>query len=334
MAQITPFGQVPGLGAVDQITLSGGGLTAQVLTYGAILRDLRIAGHDAPLVLGFDALAPYLAHGGYFGATVGRCANRIAGGAFTLDGRAYQLDQNDGPNHLHGGAGGFAARLWTIAALGADHVTLALASPAGDMGYPGALAVSLSLRLLAGGVLDLVIQASTDAPTLCNLAHHSYFNLGGGDILSHDLTIHAPHYLPTTAQHIPSGRIAPVTGAFNFTQPQRLADACAQAAIDHNFCLSHSPQPLRPVASLSHKRLQMQVSTDQPGLQIYDAARMNVPVPGLEGRHYGPYAGLAIEPQFWPDAINHRGWAQPVLRPGQTYHQHTQFAFTLKPEVT
>lgn len=332
MAQIQSFGAEPDGGRVDQITLNGGGLTAHILTYGAILRDLRLAGHDAPLVLGFEMLQPYLDHGGYFGATVGRCANRIAGGAFTLDGMAHQLDRNDGENHLHGGQRGLSKSLWTVTDAGAGHVTLGLVSPAGEMGYPGTLTLALTITLLPrgvhSGVLDLMMTATTDAPTLCNPAHHSYFNLGAPDILSHSLQIEAPHYLPTTAEHLPTGQLAPCMGAFNFTHPRHLADACASAAIDHNFCLSHAPQPLRRVATLAHKGLKMQVSTDQPGLQIYDAARMQVPTLGLEGRTYGPYGGLAMEPQFWPDAINHPDWAQPVLRPGQTYRQHTQFAFS------
>lgn len=328
MAQITPFSHAPNGAAVQQITLQGGGLTAQVLTYGAILRDLRLDDHAQPLVLGFETFAPYIDHPGYFGATVGRCANRIAAGRFTLNGQAYQLPLNNGPNHLHGGPSGISHHVWDIADHSDNSVTLTYTSPDGDMGYPGTLHIRLTISLLKGGVLDLKMSATSDAPTLCNLAHHSYFNLGGADVLSHHLQIHADHYLPVDATLIPTGEIADTTGTpFDFHQPTLLATAC-KTAIDHNFCLSHAPQSLRHVATLSTKSIAMQINTDQPGLQIYDAARMNVPVPGLTGQAYGPYAGIAMEPQLWPDAINHPDWTQPVLNPGDTYTQHSQFAFS------
>jgi aldose 1-epimerase len=172
------------------------------------------------------------------------------------------------------------------------------------------------------------MSATSDAPTLCNLAHHSYFNLGGADILSHHLQIHADRYLPVDETLIPTGEIAGTTGTpFDFRKPTLLATAC-KTAIDHNFCLSDTPQALRHVATLSTETIQMHINTDQPGLQIYDTGRMNVPVPGLLGQTYGPYAGLAMEPQLWPDAINHPDWAQPVLNPGNTYTQHSQFVFS------
>ncbi len=327
MAQVTSFGETPDGRSVDQITLRGGGLTAQVLTYGAILRDLRLDGHAQPLVLGFETFAPYIDHPGYFGATVGPCANRIAAGRFTLNGQVHQLDLNNGPNHLHGGRGGISHQIWTIVGHTDHSAALTLTSPKGHMGYPAALHIRLTMTLLPNGVLDLQMSATSDAPTLCNLAHHSYFNLGGADILAHRLHIHADHYLPVDAGLIPTGQIADVTGTpFDFRAPVQLATAC-KAAIDHNFCLSHGLQPLRAVATLSTDVIAMQINTDQPGLQIYDASRMNVPVSGLNGQTYGPYAGLAMEPQLWPDAINHPDWAQPVLSPGETYTQHSQFAF-------
>lgn len=331
MVQITPFGQCPDGRTVQQITLRGGGLTAQVLTYGAILRELRLDGHPHPLTLGFDSLSPYIDHPGYFGATVGRCANRIAQGRFTLNGQPFYLNQNEGPNHLHGGSNGTAQHLWAIAGHSDHSATLTLILPANQMGYPGTLTMGLTMSLLQNGVLDLQYMARTDAPTLCNLAHHSYFNLGGADILSHYLQISAPQYLPVDAGLIPTGQVAETSGTpFDFQSAKPLAAACAATAIDHNFCLSHAPQPLRHVASLSADTLAMHIHTDQPGLQIYDAARMNVPVPGLNGQTYGPYAGLAMEPQLWPDAINHPDWAQPVLNPGDSYRQHSQFIFTRK----
>ncbi len=328
MAQIIPFGQTVDGRMVEQITLRGGGLTAQVLTYGAILRDLRLEGHAPPLVLGFERFTPYIDHPGYFGATVGPCANRIAKGRFSLNGQTYQLEQNNGANHLHGGSNGTAFQIWTIADHSDHSATFTLVSHREETRYPGTLHICLKLALLPGGVMDLQISASTDAPTLCNLAHHSYFNLGGADILSHHLQIAADHYLPVDETLIPTGEVAPIAGTpFDFRSAKPLAAACNAVGIDHNFCLSQARQALRPVATLSTDAITMQVNTDQPGLQIYDAARMSVPVPGLNGP-LGPYAGIAMEPQLWPDAINHPDWAQPVLHPGETYRQHSQFKFT------
>ncbi|SEN16690.1 aldose 1-epimerase [Pseudorhodobacter antarcticus] len=316
MTQITPFGHAPH-GPVHQITLQNDHLTAHILTLGATLRDLRLHGHAPPLVLGFEILDPYLTQPGYFGATVGRCANRIAQGRFMLDGQPHQLDINNAPNHLHGGANGISTQIWTIA----DHTenTLTLTLTDAPNPYPGTLNITQTFRL-TNATLDITITATTDQPTLCNIAHHSYFNLGAPDIRDHTLTINAPHHLPTQNQ-IPTGTLT-MPRDFDFQTPRRLRDA--NPAIDHNFCLTpgHAPN-----ATLRYNGLQMDLHTDQPGLQIYDAARMHTTAPGLAGHPYGPYAGLAMEPQFWPDAINHPDWAQPILRPGQTYRQSTQFTF-------
>jgi aldose 1-epimerase len=332
MAQIIPFGQLSDGRTVHQITLQGGGLSAQVLTYGTIVRDLRLKGHAPPLVLGFESFAPYIDHPGYFGATVGPCANRIGKGRFTLNGQAYQLETNNGPNHLHGGSNGISRQIWTIADHTDHSATFTLTSHADDTGYPGTLQLSLTLSLLDGGVMDLQMHATTDAPTLCSLAHHSYFNLNGGDIRTHSLQVDADHYLPTDTDLISTGEVAETAGTpFDFHRSTLLADVCGSTAIDTNVCLSHAPQPLRRVATLTASPIAMQVYTDQPGLQLYDTARVNVPVPGLGGQTYGPYCGFALEPQLWPNAINNPGWAQPVLSPGETYTQHTQYAFTQEP---
>jgi aldose 1-epimerase len=328
MAQIIPFGQLADGSTVHQITLQGGGLTAQVLTYGTAVRDLRLEGHATPLVLGFETFAPYIDQPGYFGATVGPCANRIGQGRFVLNGQSYQLDINNAPNHLHGGSNGISRQIWTIAAHSDSSATFTLTSLAQDTGYPGTLTISLTLSLLDGGVMDFQMQATTDAPTLCNFAHHSYFNLNGGDIRTHSLQIDADHYLPTDADLTVTGEVAKTAGTpFDLHSAKPLAEVCNAVAIDTNVCLSHTPQPLRKVAVLATEALALQVNTDQPGLQIYDTARVNVPVAGLGGRTYGPYCGFALEPQFWPDAINNPDWAQPVLNPNETYRQHTQYVF-------
>lgn len=331
MAQIIPFGQLPDGRTVHQITLQGGGLTAQVLTYGVVVRDLRLDGHTPPLVLGFEALAPYIDHPGYFGATVGPCANRIGKGQFALNGQAYQLETNNGANHLHGGSNGISRQIWTIAAHSDHSATFTLTSLAADTGYPGTLTISFTLSLLQGGVMDLQMQATTDVPTLCSFAHHSYFNLNGDDIRTHSLQVDADNYLPVDAGLISTGEVAKTAGTpFDFRIAKALADVCNTTAIDTNVCLSHGPLPMRKVATLAADGVSMLVNTDQPGLQLYDTARVDVPVPGLGGALYGPYCGFAMEPQLWPNAINNPDWAQPVLNPGETYTQHTQYVFSQK----
>jgi aldose 1-epimerase len=175
------------------------------------------------------------------------------------------------------------------------------------------------------------MRAETDRPTLCNLAHHSYFNLDGdADILGHRLTIAADCYLPVDAALIPTGTVAPVAGTpFDFRTGRPLRDACAEVRLDHNFCLSPARGSLREVARLKAGAVAMTVRTTEPGLQVFDAAPFNLPARDLAGRRIGAHAGIALEPQVWPDAIHHADWPQPVLRPGQTYLQHTQFAFSL-----
>lgn len=325
-----PFGRLPDGSVVERVTLRGGGLTARVMTWGAVVQDLRMQGHEPPLVLGFDRFEDYPAHSRYFGAIAGRCANRIADARFELDGQEFRLDPNFlGKHHLHGGSLGTGKRLWRIADLGESHVTLAIELADGEMGYPGAMRVQATYALPGEGVLDIRIRAECDRPTLCNFAPHSYFNLSGEpDILNHSLRVGADHYLPVDAELIPTGQVAPVQGTdFDLRAGARLGDVCARQRLDHNFCLSDRRVALREVAELTAGALRMRIRTTEPGLQVFDAAPFDLPVPGLGGRRIGPHAGLAIEPQVWPDAIHHPDWPQPILRPGETCEQHSQFVF-------
>jgi aldose 1-epimerase len=204
------FGHLPSGEPVYRVTLKGGGLTAKILTWGAVIQDLRLEGHVPPLVLGFEDFDSYPAHSSYFGATPGRNANRIGGGRFTLDGKAYQLELNEkGVTHLHGGSDNIAKRNWTIVESTADSVTLRITDPDGRAGYPG----NCTYTLKSGGTLNVVYESLTDAPTLANVCQHSYFNLDGGvDALGHDIMIAAEHYLPTDEQLIPTGDIRAVAG--------------------------------------------------------------------------------------------------------------------------
>lgn len=324
------WGHMPDGRAVHRVTLTGGGLTAYVLTYGAVLQDLRLAGHDAPLVLGFPDFAPYLTDSPYFGATAGRFANRIRDGHLELDGETCQLDTNDGGRHtLHGGAEGLGGHLWEIETATEDRVTLKAVLPDGHMGFPGTLTCAVTFALLDGGTLDIQMRATTDKATLCSLAHHSYFVLDdAGAVSQHYLQIAATSYTPVDDTLIPTGEVAPVAGTrFDFREAAPLSQA---HPVDHNFCLSKAREPLRPVARLQSlaSGVRMECLTTEPGLQVYDGGGIATEVPGLSSQQMGACAGLALEPQIWPDANHHKNFPQAVLRPGETYHQHTQFVFS------
>jgi aldose 1-epimerase len=199
------------------------------------------------------------------------------------------------------------------------------------MGFPGNLEILQTFRLLEGGVLDITMRATTDAPTLCNLAHHSYFNLGMEETVDgHTLRVDAATYLPVDPELIPTGEPAPVAGTrFDFRTASPLGPASAKGLIDHNFCLSDDRVAIHPVAELCcpETGVAMEVRTTEPGLQVYCGAALDVPVPGLDGRRMGPRSGIALEPQVWPDAPHHPAFPQAVLRPGETYRQNTQFIF-------
>ncbi|PSL18441.1 aldose epimerase family protein [Shimia abyssi] len=323
------FGTMPTGETVHRLRLEGGGLTAHVLTYGAVLQDLRLEGHDAPLVLGFPEFAPYLDRSPFFGAIAGRYANRIADGHLEIDGATHQLACNFlGKHCLHGGLDSMGKRLWQVQEHSASHVVLTHELPDGHMGFPGALTARVTIRVLDGGVLDFVMEAETDAPTLCNLAHHSYFVLDDGRTISeHLLKVDTGQYLPVDGELIPTGEVRDVDGtSFDFRAFARLKQA---HPVDHNFCLSQKRGAIRPVAWLKSQRsgVSMECRTTEPGLQIYDGANINIDLGGLSGEPMGAYAGLAMEPQVWPDANHHAHFPQAILRPDERYRQHTQFVF-------
>ena len=320
---------------VERVRLSGGGLTAHIITFGAAIQDLRLAGHEAPLVLGFERFEDYEQHSPYFGATPGRCANRIAHGRFTIDGTDYQLELNErGTTHLHGGSTGTARMNWRIVDLGTDHVTLEVVDPDGRAGYPGNCTIRATYVLKDDGLLSVVYESETDRATPVNVCQHAYFNLDGRpDILGHDLMIAADHYLPVDGDLIPTGEQRPVAGtAFDFREMAPIArkQDGRQVAYDHNFCLAPERGPKHSVALARsiNSGVTMEVRTTEPGVQFYAGVYLDVPVPGLEGRSYGPYAGFCLETQIWPDAINHAGFPSAVLRPGAILRQETDYVFS------
>lgn len=335
MAESARFGTGPDGEAVTRVTLTGGGLTAKVLTWGATVQDLRLEGHTPPLVLGFDSFADYLAHSPYFGVTPGRNANRIAEGRFTIDGETFALDRNERDvTHLHGGRDGIASQNWEIVDLADDRVVLRVIDRDGRAGYPGNCTVTATYHLQPGGVLSVVYESTTDKPTIANVCQHSYFSLKDGqDTSDHLLALAADSYLPVDADLIPRGGPAPVEGTpFDFREMKPMAVYAdgKRFEYDHNFCLSPERTEKRLVAHamspLSGVRLL--VLTTEPGVQFYGAGKLKVPVPGLDGLTYPPFAGFCLETQIWPDAINQPGFPNAVLRPGEVLRQETDYVFS------
>jgi aldose 1-epimerase len=334
----TEFGHLAGGQTVHAIEIGNADLTARILTYGATLADLRLTTENGPhsVILGFDTLEDYLAQTAYVGAIAGRCANRIAGGRFTLDGVDHQLSLNEnGRTHLHGGVEGFSARLWDILEITPASVTLGLVSPHDDQGYPGEVQVKCRYSI-EGRTLALELTAETDRPTLVNLAGHAYFNLDGSDtILDHRLTIPASAYTPVDGDLIPTGEIAPVAGTlFDFTSPRKIRSGDPDhphIGYDHNFVLALTPATKpRPAARLegSESGIVMELWTTEPGLQFYDGNFLPVPQLLRGGRQGERFGGLCLEPQRFPDAIHHANFPGAVLRPGETYRQVTQYVFS------
>ncbi|PCJ84895.1 MAG: galactose-1-epimerase [Hyphomicrobiales bacterium] len=329
-----PFGKLEDRTDIDEIEIGAGALRAKILTYGTILRDLRLDGFDHPLVLGFDRLEDYANHSPFCGTTAGRYANRIANGQFELDGRKFQLSQNEAPHHLHGGHSTFARRLWSVASISDDSVRMTLVSPDGEDGYPGRLSVSCTYKIVAPASLHIIYEATTSAPTVVNMAHHSYFNLDGSpDILDHLLQIEADAYTPVAQDLIPTGAILPVKNTlfdFRTQRPVRTMHDGRRIAFDTNFVLglTQRPHPVHAARLTSPVNgLSMEILTTEPGLQFYDGYKFDVPVTGLDGRKYGASAGLCLEPQRWPDSPNHKHFTDTTLRPGETYFQESIFRF-------
>lgn len=321
--------------------LRAGAVEAELDSYGARLTACRVAGTS--VLLGLDSAAAYVGRPGGFGATIGRYANRIAGGRFTLDGVAHAIPANNGPNALHGGPTGFDRAVWRVEAVGAsagDGVVLAHDSPDGDQGFPGALAVTLRVSLGADGSLALDYAARTDRATVLNLTNHAYFNLAGegqGDALDHVLSIAADAFTPVDGTLIPTGEVRPVAGTpFDFRAPAaigaRIGDADDQLRIgqgyDHNFMLRGGPGLKHAARAVSPRSgIALDVLTTEPCVQFYTG---NFLGPGLAGRDGAPlcrHAGFCLETQHAPDSPNHPHFPSTVLRPGEAFASRTIYRF-------
>jgi aldose 1-epimerase len=310
--------------AVEAATIAAHGLAARVLSFGATLQGLWLDGRADSLLLGLDTLADYVAQPIYVGALVGRFANRIGGASAVIDGRTHRLDANWlGRHMLHGGADGSGRRVWHLAEWSPNALTLRDVLPDGHMGFPGRLEVTARFEIVAGPALDLTVEAVTDAPTWCGFAQHGYWALGGGTALDQTLRIAAARYLPVDADCIPAGPPLSVAGtAFDLRKGARLRQILPETGFDHNFCLSDNRLACRPVAWLSagDGSLTLRIDSTEPGLQVFDG-RATEAVAG-----WPAYAGIALEPQIWPDAPNRPDFPSALLRPGETYRQVTRFA--------
>ncbi|KAJ8338429.1 hypothetical protein SKAU_G00373950 [Synaphobranchus kaupii] len=334
------FGVIPGQGRVEKWKLKSQSVTVEIISLGCIITSLKTKdknGEVDDVVLGFDSLEGYLTNPRYFGAVVGRVANRIAGGKFAVDGREYQLAINNGPNALHGGLKGFHKALWTCEGT-ANGVRLSRTSRDGEEGYPGELSVTVTYSLL-GNTLTVQYHASSSQATPINLTNHSYFNLAGHgtpDIYDHEVSITADAYLPVDNTMIPTGEVRAVDGSpFDLRRPVLIGPRLQEVpgpGFDHNFCLSSpgQPQEERPCARVHHQESGrvLEVSTTQPGVQFYTANFLDGSLRGKGGATYPKHSAFCLETQNWPDAVNQPQFPDALLRPGEEYSHTTNFSFS------
>ena len=354
-AQRSLFGRLADGRQVEAVTLSNAhGVRATIIAYGATLQSLATpdrAGHSADIVLGHRDTRGYVDTPNYFGVSVGRYANRIAGGRFTLDGHGYTLAKNNGPNSLHGGTSGFDKKLWTIVDVHRGNpasVTLRHVSPDGEEGYPGTLTVTATYALGEAGELSIEYRATTDKPTIVNLTNHSYFNLGGEasgrSVLGQRLTIPAEAITPVDATLIPTGALRPVAGtAFDFRKPTeigaRIRDGGDEQIVhgrgyDHNFVIGREEHPpLRLNARVEDPATGrvLEVLSNQRGVQFYSGNFLDGTVAGKSGRIYRQRDALCLEPQVFPDTPNQPAFGSARLDPGQAYLNHIVYRFSTVP---
>jgi len=333
--EVAPYGKMPDGTAVSLYTLTNDkGLRVKLTNYGAITVGVEVpdkAGKVTDVTLGYDTLDGWLKSTSYFGATVGRYANRIAKGKFTLDGKEYTLATNNGENALHGGIKGFDKVVWnaeTVKAADSAGVKFTYLSKDGEEGYPGNLKVTAVYTLNNNNEFKAEFSATTDKPTVVNLAHHTYWNLGGpaaGDILGHLMMIYADKYTPVDAGLIPTGELKDVAGTpMDFTTPHAIGERIAQVegGYDHNYVLGGQwGNPIHLAAKVVDPKSGrvMEILTDQPGVQFYSGNFLDGTVTGKGGVVYKKHYGFCLETQHFPDSPNKPAFPPVVLKPGETY---------------
>ncbi|MER6440438.1 MULTISPECIES: aldose epimerase family protein [unclassified Streptomyces] len=343
------FGRLADGTKVHRWSLANGGTRLKVISYGGIVQSLEIPdrhGRYANVSLGYGDLASYVAGTTFFGATIGRYGNRIAGGRFTLDGKSYQLSVNDGVNSLHGGAKGFNTKVWDVEGFtsGSDvGLRLHYTSIDGEMGYPGTLRVTVTYTLTRHGDWRIDYAATTDRATVVNLTNHTYYNLAGegsGGIYDHELTLAAGRFTPTDAGLIPTGELAKVAGTpFDFRRAKPVGrdiraghpQLVTAKGFDHNWVLDKGvtarPEHIATLRDPGSGRT-LRIATDQPGVQFYSGNFLDGTLVGTSGRTYRQGDGMCLETQHFPDSPNRPAFPSTVLRPGSTYRTTTVHSFS------
>lgn len=335
MCRLIPFGVLDGR-EIPLIELSDGRCAMELLPYGAAIRALRVPdreGRMTDICLGYDDVESYRALDACLGGTIGRCANRIGGAQFTIDGTTYHVTANEGENCLHGGVEGFHKKLWDFTCA-EDAVTFTYISPDGEEGFPGTVRVEVTYRL-ADGTLTIEYRAAAEKDTVVNLTNHAYFNLGGhdsGEVGGHVLTVRADRYTPTDSGNVPTGTLASVEGTLlDLRTPTALESRLHDGAFnggrgyDHNYVLSGGEQPASelwcPATGIA-----LAMTTSMEGMQLYTAGWLTERV-GKDGAVYGPAQGVCLETQHFPNAVNCPAFPSPILRAGETLRQWTTFRF-------
>jgi len=306
------------------------GTTAKIITYGARVQSWTFK--NVNVILGYDTIAGYEADDTYKGAVVGRCANRIGGAKFELNGKTYNIDKNDaGKNHLHGGFNGFEKKIWSAEIL-SDGLKMSVESPNGEGGYPGNFKAEVIYKLTDNNALEISYSATSDADTLCNLTNHSYFNLdGGGDILNQKIQIFADNYTWANDESVPDGRILPVEGTpMDLRNLQKIGEHIDDdfdelnfgRGYDHNYCLGKSGEMKKAAyVESSDGKIKLTVETEMPGVQFYAGNWLN-------DKKFGKRTGFALESQFYPNAINLPNFDKPILKAGEIFKSKTIYTLS------
>ena len=341
-----PFGKTPKGEEVELITIQNESIKCEIITFGAAIRALYVPDKDnkpTDIVLGYDDIEKYATLNAFFGAVVGRHANRIAKGKFMIDGKEYTVAVNREPNHLHGGFVGFSHRVWEVAEQTENKVVLSLFSPDGEENYPGNMTVKVTYEV-EGSAFSIRYEAQSDKDTVCNLTNHSYFNLGGhdsGNVLSQKIQLFADSYTPSDPTGIPYGRIESVEGTPMDLRELKAIGTDIKAdfvqliqcrGYDHNFVINGEMGKMRPAAfaKCEESGISMAVDSTTPGMQFYTANYVEEGRPGKLGATYGQHHGFCVETHFYPDSVNHPEFPSAILRAGDKFDHKTVFTFSNK----